>query len=135
MACDRIGGILQSVFHTQEATRPPKYHTSNSGRIPSHDQEFDGEIESTVSQHAISSYIDISQQANDWGALSRKFFYLLPFVIFILLNRDHHRPPREGTIQPPSDCTGDRILRNRARFRALEGSVIFSLGSRQLTDQ
>ena len=54
-----------------------------------------------------------------------RYFYLLPSVLFILLNRDYRRPPRQGAIQPPSDCISNRILRSRARFRALEGSVIF----------
>ena len=89
MACDRIEGILQSIFHTQEAAGPTKCLTSHRGRIPSYDQDSDGEIEGTLLQLAIYLRLDISRQANDWGALSRTLFYLFSFVVFILPNRDH----------------------------------------------
>jgi hypothetical protein len=53
MACDRIEGILRSIFHTQETAGPTKCLTPHRGRIPSYDQDADGEIEGTLLQLAI----------------------------------------------------------------------------------
>jgi hypothetical protein len=55
MACDRIEGILQSIFHTQETTRHAECLPPNSGRVPPYYQDSDGEIEGALLQLAIYS--------------------------------------------------------------------------------
>ena len=89
MARDRIEGILQSIFDTQETARPTECLPPNSGRIPSYYQDSDGEVKGTLLQLAFYTKLDNSQQANDWGALSRASFYI---PLFCRIHSSQQRP-------------------------------------------
>jgi hypothetical protein len=45
MACDRIEGVLQVVFHTQKTLGISKEPTCDGERIPPYYQNADGEVE------------------------------------------------------------------------------------------
>jgi hypothetical protein len=108
VACDRIEGILQSIFYTQETARPTECLPPDSGRIPSYYQDSDGEVEGALPQPAIYSYLNNSQQANDWGALSRTSLYLLflSYSFFPTETMTDHRARTLSDLLPMALATG-----------------------------
>jgi hypothetical protein len=110
MACDRIEGVLQVVFHTQKTLGFSEEPTCDGGRIPPYYQNADGEVEGmSFPSLLITLLFDALWQANDWRALSRLYHILVSLFIFILLDRDHDGTSYKNPLIPSPDCASHRI--------------------------
>jgi hypothetical protein len=110
MACDRIEGVLQVVFHTQKTLGFSEEPTCDGGRIPPYYKIADGEVEGmSFPNLLLTLLIDTLWQANDWRALSRLYHILVSLFIFILLDRDHDGTSYKDPLIPSPDCASHRI--------------------------
>jgi hypothetical protein len=57
MACDRIEGVLQVVFHTQKTLGFAKDLAHDRGRIPPYYQNIDGEVEGIFLSQLVNTLI------------------------------------------------------------------------------
>jgi len=111
MACDRIEGVLQVVFHTEKTLGLSEEPTCDGERIPSNYQNSDGEVEGmSFPSLLLTILFDTLWQANDWRALSRLYYILVSLVVFILLDRDHDGTSYKNPRISSPDCTSYRIF-------------------------